>query len=54
MSGDSFVDSNIWLYAFMDESSPKHALAKTLIERNSVVLKMQVVRSPIQKTCRTV
>jgi hypothetical protein len=23
MSGDSFVDSNIWLYAFMDESSPK-------------------------------
>ena len=43
MSGDSFVDSNIWLYAFMDESSPKHALAKTLIERNSVVLSTQVV-----------
>jgi predicted nucleic acid-binding protein len=27
----------------MDESSPKHALAKTLIERNSVVLSTQVV-----------
>ena len=43
MSGDSFIDSNIWLYAFMDESSPKHALAKTLIERNNVVLSTQVV-----------
>ncbi len=27
----------------MDESSPKHALAQTLIERNSVVLSTQVV-----------
>ena len=43
MSGDSFIDSNIWLYAFMDESSPKHTLAKTLIERNSVMLSTQVV-----------
>ncbi len=32
MSGDFFIDSNIWLYAFMDESSPKHAPAKVLIE----------------------
>ena len=43
MSGDFFIDSNIWLYAFMDESSPKHAPAKVLIERNRVVLSTQVI-----------
>ena len=43
MSGDFFIDSNIWLYAFMDESSPKHAPAKALIEQDRVVLSTQVV-----------
>ena len=43
MSGDAFIDSNVWLYAFMDESSPKHASAKALIEQDRVVLSTQVV-----------
>jgi predicted nucleic acid-binding protein len=43
MSGDFFIDSNIWLYAFMDESAPKHALATALIQQNRVVLSTQVV-----------
>ena len=43
MSGDFFIDSNVWLYAFMDDSSPKHAPAKALIEQNRVVLSTQVV-----------
>ncbi len=43
MSGDFFIDSNIWLYAFMDESSPKHAAAMALIQQNRVVLSTQVV-----------
>ena len=43
MSGDFFIDSNVWLYAFMDESSPKHAPAKALIEQDRVVLSTQVV-----------
>lgn len=43
MNGDFFVDSNIWLYAFMDESSPKHAIATALIQQDRVVLSTQVV-----------
>ena len=43
MSGDFFIDSNIWLYAFMDESSSKHASATALIQQNGVVLSTQVV-----------
>ncbi|MCC6134296.1 MAG: PIN domain-containing protein [Candidatus Contendobacter sp.] len=43
MSGDFFVDSNIWLYAFMDESSPKHTPARALIEQDRVVLSTQVI-----------
>jgi len=43
MSGDAFIDSNVWLYAFMDDSSPKHAPAKALIEQDRVVLSTQVV-----------
>ncbi len=43
MSGDFFIDSNIWLYAFMDESSPKHATATALIQQDRVVLSTQVV-----------
>ena len=43
MSGESFVDSNIWLYAFMDESSPKHAPAEALLEHDGLVLSTQVV-----------
>lgn len=43
MNGDFFIDSNIWLYAFMDESSPKPALAKALIAQNNIVLSTQVL-----------
>lgn len=43
MSGDFLIDSNIWLYAFMDESSPKHARATALIQQDRVVLSTQVV-----------
>ena len=43
MSGEFFIDSNIWLYAFMDESSSKHLPANALIEREGVVLSTQVV-----------
>ena len=43
MSGDFFIDSNIWLYAFMDESSPKQAIATALIQQDRVVLSTQVV-----------
>lgn len=43
MSGEFFIDSNIWLYAFMDETSPKHSSANALIEQDGVVLSTQVV-----------
>jgi len=43
MSGKYFVDSNVWLYAFMDEESPKHAPANALIGQPDIVLSTQVV-----------
>ena len=43
MSDRRFVDSNIWLYAFMDSTSPKRNLAMELIEGPGVVLSVQVV-----------
>ncbi|OHX34812.1 hypothetical protein BJL95_12065 [Methylomonas sp. LWB] len=43
MSVSSFVDSNVWLYAFMDESSPKHQQALTVIAQPGVTLSTQVV-----------
>ncbi len=43
MSGEFFVDSNIWLYAFMDDTSPKHARALQLIDGDGIVLSTQVL-----------
>lgn len=43
MSVECFVDSNVWLYAFMDETEPKHQPANTLIKQAGVVLSTQVV-----------
>ncbi|MBS4050390.1 PIN domain-containing protein [Methylomonas rivi] len=43
MSVNCFVDSNVWLYAFMDESSPKHQQALTVIAQPGVMLSTQVV-----------
>ena len=43
MSGEFFVDSNIWLYAFMDDTSPKHARALQIIDSAGIVLSTQVL-----------
>ncbi|NOV31614.1 PIN domain-containing protein [Methylomonas sp. ZR1] len=43
MSVNCFVDSNVWLYAFMDESSPKHQQALKVIAQPGVMLSTQVV-----------
>lgn len=43
MSVEYFVDSNVWLYAFMDETEPKHAPANALITQTGIVLSTQVV-----------
>jgi predicted nucleic acid-binding protein len=39
-----FVDTNVWLYAFIeDQDSPKSALASGLIRQSNIVLSTQVV-----------
>jgi len=44
-----FVDSNIWLYAFIEGDDPrKTAVAKSTVEDSSVVLSVQV----INEVCR--
>jgi predicted nucleic acid-binding protein len=45
MSTDSyFVDSNVWLYAFIDNSDPKHHVAATLLKQKApFVISSQVV-----------
>ena len=43
MSDKYFVDSNIWLYAFMDSTSPKCNRALQLIENHGIVLSTQIV-----------
>lgn len=43
MSGEFFVDSNIWLYAFMDDTSPKHTRALQIIDGTGIVLSTQVL-----------
>lgn len=43
MSVNCFVDSNVWLYAFMDERSPKRQQALTVIAQPGVTLGTQVV-----------
>lgn len=43
MSVKAFVDSNIWLYAFMDVTEPKHTLANVLLSQSDITLSPQVV-----------
>ena len=43
MSAKCFVDSNIWLYAFMDSNSDKRTNALQLIESPDIVLSTQVI-----------
>lgn len=43
MSAKCFVDSNIWLYAFMDSNSDKRSNALQLIESPDIVLSTQVI-----------
>ena len=43
MSDKFFVDSNIWLYAFMDTTSSKQEKAMQLLDNNDIVLSTQVV-----------
>lgn len=43
MSDKCFVDSNIWLYAFMDSSSAKRNQALQLIGGEGIVLSTQVI-----------
>ncbi len=43
MSAEYFIDSNIWLYAFMDETEPRHAPANALITQSGVTLSTQVI-----------
>lgn len=43
MSDNCFVDSNIWLYAFMDSSSAKRNQALQLIGGEGIILSTQVI-----------
>lgn len=44
----SFVDSNIWLYAFIDsQDKTKHHIAKTIIQKDEITISTQV----INETC---
>ena len=45
MSADKiFVDSNVWLYAFIDNSDRKHELAHNLIKQtDNLAISSQVI-----------
>jgi len=43
MQNNYFADSNIWLYGFMESTSPKKQIASDLILNENVVLSTQVV-----------
>lgn len=43
MSDKCFVDSNIWLYAFMDSTSTKRHKALQLIDNSEIILSTQVI-----------
>jgi predicted nucleic acid-binding protein len=43
MQDKIFIDSNIWLYAFMESDSPKKKIAADLILNKDVILSTQVV-----------
>lgn len=48
MSVKCFVDSNIWLYAFMESRDNKFTLARQLIQRDGVCISIQV----LNEVCR--
>ena len=42
--GLCFVDTNIWLYAFIaDQDTNKHAIARQVIETESIIVSIQVL-----------
>lgn len=43
MSNKVFIDSNVWLYAAMENGDNKSILAKQVIEQNNVVISTQVI-----------
>lgn len=43
MSNKVFIDSNVWLYAAMENDNEKSILAKQVIEQNSIVVSTQVI-----------
>ena len=44
IEGLCFVDTNIWLYAFIaTQDARKHAIAKEIIETQQIVLSVQVL-----------
>ena len=38
-----FVDTNIWLYAFMEDESEKHKIAFSIISNTNILLSTQVI-----------
>ncbi|TAL68038.1 MAG: PIN domain-containing protein [Bacteroidetes bacterium] len=43
MADKTFVDSNIWLYAFISDKSSKHNISADIINNKEIVLSTQVV-----------
>jgi len=45
MKGEIFIDTNIWLYAFMEQDSEKSSIARRIIDENTekVCLSTQVL-----------
>jgi len=42
--GLCFVDTNVWLYAFIaDQDASKHTIAKQIIETQSIVVSVQIL-----------
>ena len=43
-SNTRFVDSNIWLYAFIkSQKQPKTEIAKTIIKTNEIIISSQII-----------
>lgn len=43
MSDKVFVDTNIWLYAFMEDESEKHKIAFSIISNPNILLSTQAI-----------
>jgi predicted nucleic acid-binding protein len=44
MNGKIFIDTNVWLYVFMDQTSTKHQRALYIVNKPFVVLNTQVIK----------